>query len=137
MGGVAENGAGAELLHPWGSATDYREAAAERVGWKWHYPSLEGAMKEAGFTDVRTSITRRQNTVTQFFATRPLLDLCKGATQRGRARVTMRWWDQKGIDWEKVKARGTATESEAESEADGDGEGTRDADSRAGGSSGA
>ena len=36
-----------------------------RRGWdgKWHYPSLVGAMKEAGFTDVRTYITRRQNTV--------------------------------------------------------------------------
>ena len=26
---------------------------------KWHYPSLEGAMKEAGLTDIRTSIQRR------------------------------------------------------------------------------
>ena len=30
---------------------------------KWHYPSLEGAMKEVGLTDIRTSIQRRQNTV--------------------------------------------------------------------------
>ena len=28
----------------------------------------------------------------------------------------MRWWDQKGIDWEKPKARGAETESESESE---------------------
>ena len=26
---------------------------------EWHYPSLEGAMKEEGLTDVCTSITRR------------------------------------------------------------------------------
>ena len=80
-------------------------------GWdgKWHYPSLVGSMKEAGFTDVRTAITRRQNTVVQFITTWPLLDLCEGAMQRGGARVTMRWWDQKGIDWEKAKARGAAT----------------------------
>ena len=47
-------------------------------GWdgKWFYPSLEGAMKEAGFIDVRTSINRRQNTALQYIATRPLLDLC-------------------------------------------------------------
>ena len=43
-----------------------------------HYPSLEGAMEEAGLTDVRASIHRRQNTVAQYSATRPLLDLCKG-----------------------------------------------------------
>ena len=66
---------------------------------KWFYPSLVGAMKEAGITDVRTSINRRQNTVAQYIATRPLLDLCEGATQREGARVTMRWWDQTGIDW--------------------------------------
>ena len=30
---------------------------------KWFYPSLERAMKEAGITDVQTSINRRQNTV--------------------------------------------------------------------------
>ena len=45
---------------------------------KWHYPSLEGAMKEAGLTDARTSIQRRQNTVAQYISMRPLLDLYKG-----------------------------------------------------------
>ena len=58
-----------------------------RRGWdgKWLYPSLVGAMKEAGFTDVRTSINRRQNTVGQYIVTRLLLDLCKGgdAARRG------------------------------------------------------
>ena len=63
-----------------------------RRGWdgKWFYPSLEGAMKEAGFKDVWTSINRRQNTVAQYIATRPLLDLCKGTIQIGGARVEMR-----------------------------------------------
>ena len=94
-------------------------------------------MKEAGFADVRTSITRRQNTVAQFIATRPILDLCEGTTHRGEARVTMRLWDQKGIALEKAKAQGAATESELESEADEEGKATRDTDSRASGSSGA
>ena len=51
-----------------------------RRGWdgKWFYPSLEGATKEAGLTDVQTSINRRQNTVAQYIATRPLLELCEG-----------------------------------------------------------
>ena len=68
-------------------------------------------MKEAGLTNVHTSINRRQNTVAQYIATRPLLDLCEGATQREGARVTLRWWDQSGIDWEKAKAKETETES--------------------------
>ena len=36
---------------------------------KWYYPSLEEAMKEAGLTDVCTSINRSQNTVVQYIAT--------------------------------------------------------------------
>ena len=94
-------------------------------------------MKESGFTDVRTSINRRQNTVAQYIATKPLLDLCEGAMQRGGARVTMRWWDQKGIYWEKAKARVAETASESESDTDMEGEATRDAEIRASGSSGA
>ena len=85
-----------------------------RRGWdgKWFYFSLEGAMKEAGFKEIRTSINARQNTVAQYIATRPLLDLCKGTNQIGGARVSRRWWDQKGIDWEKATARVVETESE-------------------------
>ena len=56
--------------------------------------------------------------VAQYIDTQPLLDLCEGVTQREGAQVTMRWWDQTGIDWEKEKARRTETESESESETD-------------------
>ena len=75
-------------------------------------------MKEAGLTDVRTSLNRRQNTVAQYIDTRPLLDFCERATQREGARVTLRWWDQMGIDWEKAKAREAETESASESVTD-------------------
>ena len=35
----------------------------------WEYPPLAGAMKEVGMVGIRTSITSRQNTVAQYFAT--------------------------------------------------------------------
>ena len=35
----------------------------------------------------------------------------RGVTQREGARVTLVWWDQTGIDWEKAKVRDTETES--------------------------
>ena len=73
---------------------------------KWYYPSLEGAIKEAGLTEVGKSISNRQNTVAQYIATRPLLDLCEGASAREGKRVPLRWWNQKGIDWDTAKARG-------------------------------
>ena len=43
MGGVVKNGAGAELLHSWGSETDYRETAAERVGLEMVLPLTGGS----------------------------------------------------------------------------------------------
>ena len=137
MGGNPENGTGTECVHTWGSDTANRKATTERVGWEVVYPSLEGAMKEAGLTDVQTSINIRQNTVAHYIATRPLLDICKGATQREGARVTLRWLDQTGIDWEKAKARDTETESASNSGTDMEGEEARETESRASGSSGA
>ena len=93
-------------------------------------------MKEVGLTNVQTSINRRHNTVAQYIATRPLLDLCKKVKQREGARVKMRWWDQMGIDWEKAKARGTEMESESTSGTDLEGEDARDIEIRASGSRG-
>ena len=40
-------------------------------------------MKEAGFKEIRTSITNRQNTVAQYIATQPLLDLCERTKHMG------------------------------------------------------
>ena len=99
---------------------------------KWHYPSLEGAMKEAGLTDVRTSINRSQNTVAQYIATRTLLGLSEGEKQREGERVTQRWWDQSGIDWEKAKAKETETESASDSDLGSDTGGRRCGKQKAG-----
>ena len=50
---------------------------------KWKYLLLAGAIKDAGIVRARTSVLRRQNTVAQFVATRPIMDLCEGTEQRG------------------------------------------------------
>ena len=57
---------------------------------KWYYPSLAGAMKEAGIVRIGTSILRRQNAVAQFIATRKILDLCEKVKRRPGARVAIR-----------------------------------------------
>ena len=49
---------------------------------KWNYPPLKEAIREAGFEGIRKAVTRRQNTVAQYIATRPILDLCERAMQR-------------------------------------------------------
>ena len=80
------------FIHRAARRLTYRQPRKGRDG-KWHYPSLEGAMKEAGLTNVCTSINIRQNAVVQYIATRLLLDIFKGAKQREGARVTLRWWN--------------------------------------------
>ena len=72
---------------------------------KWMYPPLAGATKEAGIVRAQTSVLRRQNTVAQFIATRPILGLCEVTERRGGARVPKRWWEQPGIDWKLAREK--------------------------------
>ena len=59
VGGVAKNGAGAELLHPWDSKTDYREEAAERVGWEMFLP-LTGGIHEGSRVHRRQDVCKQK-----------------------------------------------------------------------------
>ena len=55
---------------------------------QWTYPPLKEARIEVGFESIRKAITRRQNTVAQYIATQPILDLCERAAQRMGVRVS-------------------------------------------------
>ena len=90
----------------------------QRVNVSWEYLPLEEARGEAGFEGIRKSFTRRQNTVLQYIATRPILDLCERATRRTGARVSRRWWEQAGIDLEGVKKMAAEVEADLESDLD-------------------
>ena len=124
------------LLHGAARRITGRQARREKDG-DWYYPSLEGAIREAGLTDIRMSILNRQNTVAQYIATQPLLDLCEGTRAREGAKVPLRWWDQAGIDWDTSKAKGVEKDRSGRSGTDTDGEEEREDASRASGSSGA
>ena len=86
----------------------------------WKYPPLVGAIREAVMVGIRKSITRRQNTVAQYIAMRPVLDLCEQATRRPGVQVSWRWLEQAGIDLEgaQKKAALSATRSELERESE-------------------
>ena len=93
-------------------------------------------MREAGFGEIRKAITRSQNTVAQYIATRLILNLCDRATQREGARVSRRWWDQKGIDLKTAKERAAeslATDSESELEVESEAEVEVEAEPEVGG----
>ena len=64
----------------------------------WEYPTLAEAMGEAGFKGIKKYVTRRQNTVAQYIATQPIMELCKRAIRRPGARVSWQWWEQPGIE---------------------------------------
>ena len=95
----------------------------QRKDGSWVYPLLEEVMNEAVMVGIRTSIIWRQNMVAKYIVTRPILGLCKQATQRPGARVSRRWWEQTGIDLEgaRKQAAVSAAEAETESEEESDG----------------
>ena len=76
-------------------------------------PPLAGALKKAGVVRTRTLVLRRQNTVVQFIATRPILGICEVAEQRWGTRVPQRWWEQSGIDWSLAKEKTAAAAERA------------------------
>ena len=55
-------------------------------------------MEEAELQEVDTYASRLHNTVVQFIATRPIMDLCLAAERSLESRVTKRWWEKDGLD---------------------------------------
>ena len=65
-------------------------------GWDvvWVYPPMEDAMLEAELQELENYVYGHQNTVAQYIATRPIMDLCLAAKRRPGKRVEMQWWEQ-------------------------------------------
>ena len=60
-------------------------------------------MAEAGLKEVKTYVSRRHNTFTQFILTRTIMDLCLSQEQSPGSRFTKRWWEQDGLDVEDMR----------------------------------
>ena len=77
-------------------------------------------MVEVGFQDSDTYVSRNQNTVKKYIATRPIMDLCLAANRRPRGKLAMRWWEQDGLDLEGMwTAAREADQTEGAEERDG------------------
>ena len=51
-------------------------------------------MEEAGLQEVETYLSRRRNTLAQYIATRPIIDLWLAKNWRPGPRLAMQWWEQ-------------------------------------------
>ena len=58
---------------------------------------MGGAIRAFELEDMETNISRLQNTVAQYIATRPILELCLEAEQRMGLRFTKRRWEKEGL----------------------------------------
>ena len=55
-------------------------------------------MVEVGLQEVETYVSLRQNTMAQYIATRPIVDMCLAAKRRPGPRVLIWWWELEGMD---------------------------------------
>ena len=60
-------------------------------------------MMEAGLQEVKTYISYRTNTPTQFIVTKPIMDLCLEVERRPGSRVANRWFDKDALDLEGMR----------------------------------
>ena len=60
-------------------------------------------MTEAGLQEVDTYVSRRQNTVTNFIASRLIMELCLAAAWSPGSRVANRWWEQDRFELEGMR----------------------------------
>ena len=86
------------------------------------YPPLAEALGKAGLEGIRRLVTRRQNMVAQYIATRKIQNLCERDTRQPGARVSWWWWEYDRIYLEGVEKQAADTTTilvpESENEAD-------------------
>ena len=76
-------------------------------------------MALAGLQKVDNYVSRLQNTVVQYIAIMPIMDLCLAAKRCPGPRVATLWWEQEGLDLEGMRtAAREAEQTEGEGEMD-------------------
>ena len=58
------------------------------------YPPIGSEMETVGLDEIGVYISRRQNTVSQYIVTRPIMDLCLAAERSLGMWLWRRWWEQ-------------------------------------------
>ena len=82
-------------------------------------------MKAVVMEEVDNHFLCLQNTVAHYIATWTIMEICLAAERRPRVRVSMRWWEQNGIDlgkgdtWTEMDTEGEGEDDDEEGEAEG------------------
>ena len=93
----------------------------------WVYSPIVEALATVGLDEIGVYITFLHNTVAQYIATRPIMDLCLAAEQKPGLRLSRRRWEQPALDILGIRAGHAAAEGGEEtgmeeSAAEGEGE---------------
>ena len=70
----------------------------------WVYPPIGAALPMVGLEDIGVYIARRQNTVTKYIATRPIMDLCLVVERKPGMCLSRQWWEQLALDIQRIRA---------------------------------
>ena len=68
------------------------------AGGEWEYPSVVEAMESVGIHPIRVYIRRRQATIAERVACRPIYEMCMEAERMTRTSRLVRWWDQDTVN---------------------------------------
>ena len=67
-------------------------------GGEWDYPPVVEEMKTAGLHPIGEYIRRRQATISERVACRPMYKLCMEAERTTEAIWMVQWWDQDAVN---------------------------------------
>ena len=68
------------------------------AGREWEYPLVVEAMETAGIHPIGVYISRRQATIAERVACRPIYELCMEVERMTGKRRLVRWWDQYAVN---------------------------------------
>ena len=79
-------------------------------GGTWLYTLIGAALTMVGLEEIGVYITCCQNTVAQYIANRPIMDLCLTAERKTVLHLSRQWWEQPTLDILGMRAGQAASE---------------------------
>ena len=80
-----------------GSPVDGGHGPERQLNSTWVNPPIGMALATVGLEDIRVYISCRHNTIAQYIAIFPIMDLCLGVEQSPGMWLSQIWWDQPNL----------------------------------------